>query len=313
MLESRNEWKLEAVNGRLKVVPDEKEEEKIDLDSEEFDESFVILPGEERPASIVYNTPPPPEPLSTTPPPSPFQPPISPRNSFQLLRDTLRDSLQIHSPQNPPSTSPRNSNTWQSPRNPTHSPRNSTQPRAPRPTTPTHTTPTQPPRPTTQTTPTHTTPQRHNSLTTPTQPQRPKSLPATPDRLGLIHFDPSCTNQVYEVNAAYLALHEHCTHIPTDSTYIVLPESSQFIMFVSTGHIRFTNRGERDILLRSHKRGCARSHHIVGNSFTLTPRSSHSFDFKGAWFVEVVGKCDDLIVSDLALSGGGKDNKLGMA
>jgi hypothetical protein len=221
--ETRSEWKLEAVNGRLKVVPEG--EKKIDLDSEEFDESFVILPHEERPPSVS------------------IEPPLSPRS------EPIRSSLPAPSPQ----------------------------------------------------------------PTNPTQPQRPKSLPATPERLGLVHFDPSCTNHVYEVNAAFLALREGCTHIPPDSTYIVLPESNQFIMFVSTGHIKFTNRGDRDMLLRSHKRGCAKSHHVVGNTFTLGPRTSQAFDFKGAWFVEVVGKCDDLIVSDLALSGGGKGNKLGMA
>lgn len=218
---SRNEWKLEAVNGRLQVVPEvapEPEEDKddadADLDSEAFEESFVVLPPERKPS-------------------------------------VSEDSTQAS-------------------------------PRPPQPTTP-------PP------------------------PQRPTSLPATPDRLGLVYFDPSCTNHVYEVNAAFLAQREGCTHIPEDSTCIVLPESLQFMMFVSTGHIKFTNRGEGDIVLRSHKRGCARSHHIVGGSFTLLPKSSQSFDFKGAWFVEVVGKCDDLIVSNLRLSGGGKGNKLGMA
>lgn len=172
-------------------------------------------------------------------------------------------------------------------------------------------------------------------LDSPSLPSNPKPISKTPKppnqkRQGLIRFDASCTNLVYEATAEYFAVHDGCTHIPSTSTYVILPGSIQFIMFVSTGHIKFTNRGDEALILRSHKRGCNKGPHVFGRSFTLASGVSQAFDFKGecycwsgrvdiihghtgAWFVEVIGKCDQLIVSDLALSGGGKGNKLGMA
>lgn len=129
-----------------------------------------------------------------------------------------------------------------------------------------------------------------------------------------IHFDPACNGLAFEVRADYLTTHDGCRHVANESTFIILPPSIQFVVFISTGHVKLTNRGDGDIELQAHKRYCSKSLHVLGKYYTLTPKASQAFDFKGAWYIEVVnGRLDDLIVSELALSGGGKGNKLGMA
>lgn len=366
-IETRSEWKLEVVNNRFTLVH---VGDSQDLDSDEFDESFVVVsptatataiagpnwdpkrPQSLQRKSLSHQTLPSKEnSQSQASQPQPQLPPelqLSPRPKSQPHMGTEQPALshqqllvlrmiqeiqrnkQLHQDQTEQETAlevpltPDNPETsldslletltkaqteaQQSKDNQESQPHNltpTTTPTTPaRPTTPTITT-------TTSSTPT--TPSTTSSTPSTTPSTTPTGHIANHRTTARIHFDNNSSHMAFETTSEYLARHDSCTHISPDSSYIILPPSLQFVMFVATGHVKLTNKGDHDLLLRAHKRGCSKTHHVSGPPFTLKAKTAKAFDFRGAWYIEVYGHGANLFVSDIALSGGGKGNSLGMA
>lgn len=89
---------------------------------------------------------------------------------------------------------------------------------------------------------------------------------------------------------------------PADSTYIVLPESSNGFFGKSIGYVLLENEGDTPIHLVSHMR---KSDVEKSSYFDLQPQTKQRFDYLGLWCIEVrAGDCKQLRVLESSTSGG---------